>query len=132
MNKLGILVSCSALALVDACASTPQAQPQAVNVNSEEWKPPTDMELTWEDRGKHRYPETPLPSETPDQENQRYKDSLTKISETMSTERLQLIMAGDTYGYNSKYYKDLLHQFCQVDMLLDSRQDHHYKDYCKK
>lgn len=119
-------------ALATACAHNQQPQTQAVNTHTAEWQPPTDFEWSWQDQGKHRDPQTPTPTETPDQETQRYQQSLTHISAQFADEKLQLRFAEETYGKLSTYYRDLQRKFCETDMLLDTHGDHHLKDYCQK
>lgn len=117
-------------ALATACAHNPQPQTQAVNTHSAEWLPPTDFEWSWEDKGNHRVPQTPTPTETPDHESQRYLDSLTRINAQLADEKLQLRFAEEAYGKSSTYYHNLQGKFCEVDMLIDSKGDGHLKSYC--
>ncbi len=119
-------------ALATACAHNPQPQSQAVNTHSAEWQPPTDFEWSWQDQGKHRAPSTPEPTQSVDQEQQRYQDSVARINAQIADEKLQLRFAEETYGKPSTYYRNLQHKFCEVDMLLDTRGTHHPKDYCSQ
>lgn len=116
--------------LATACAHNPQPQTQAVNTHTAEWQPPTDFEFSWDDKGNHRVPTTPTPTTTTDREEQKYQESLNGIYDQMQDENLQLLMTEESHGKSSTYYRNLLHQLCQVDMLMDSKGNGHLKSYC--
>lgn len=117
-------------ALATACAHNPPPQTAAVNTNSPEWQPPTDFEWSWEDKGHHRAAATPEPTQTADQEQKQYADSVARINAQIADEKLQLLMVEETHGKNSNYYRQVVKKFCVESTLLDSRTGHHDKDYC--
>jgi hypothetical protein len=64
-------------------------------------------------------------------EQTKYEESVNRIEKEIREEGLQVQMYAAVYGSNSKEYKAFLKNSCSIDVLLDSRGDHHNKPYCK-
>lgn len=126
--NLNIVALTLVSSLACACAATPA--PTKMAVDPADYQPPTDMEFSLKGNDYHRIPTTPLPTETPEQEAQRYYTSVSEINRQIQTEKLILAMYIEQYGVHSKEYKAQLHKYCEVDMLLDTRSGHWEKPFC--
>ena len=95
--------------------------------------PPTDMEMAFNQKVAQDHAQSE--AELTAQEQQRYQDSLDKIEAQLGTERLNLQACWSVYGDHSKQCWELLkgtNGYCITDVVLDSRGDHHQKEFCGK
>jgi hypothetical protein len=112
-------------ALACACASSPTPAPVVASS-----PPPTDMELTLQDKVAQDHALTQ--EETVRRDNQLYQESLNKIENQFNDEKLQMEMCGSVYSPRSTQCYALLKKFCQIDTIIDTHSGHHKKPYCDK
>lgn len=111
-------------ALTCACASSPTPVP----VTAHDSLPPTDLELTLQDKVAQDHALTQ--EETVRRDHKLYQDSLNDISNQFSDERLQMEMCGAVHSPRSVQCYALLQKFCEEDTVIDTHSGHHKKPYC--
>jgi hypothetical protein len=108
-----------------ACACASSHTPAPVAADS---PPPTDMELTLQDKldKDHQLTE----QETIVNDERLYRASLVDIDNRFNDEKLQMEMCGSVYGARSTQCYALLKHLCEVSMIIDTHSGHHKKLYC--
>lgn len=109
-----------------ACASPAVKQARVYDPN--DYKPPTDLELTVNDNQKVPSSERSYRDVT----RNEYQLSVDKIRQQMDNEMLVLQMCGEVHQDPSDYCYKVLKGFCTEDVLLDAKGDHHPKPYCTR
>ena len=111
------------------CSCVSATKPAPV-VAKEDYQPPSNFD--WDFQQKEEFERKLSDRELIAIEQDRYEESLVNIENQIQTEHLNLQMTASMYGEKSKQYLAMKSKYCEVDMLLDTRSDHHTKYFCKK
>ena|SRR5258708_533320 len=113
-----------ALMCLLSCSGSTTNRPTPIAVNSDDYRPPTDQEVSWNDK-REPAPERTL-REASDSE---YQKSIDKINQTFLDEQLLLQMCSEVHQYSSEC-AELRNDYCQLDTMIDARGGKHHKPYC--
>lgn len=111
--------------LLVGCASTTNGTPPSAHIDKQQYNPPVEIELTLSDRVRREH-------EAIVNEENAYNASIQKIDDKMSHEHLDYYMCiAVSEEPNKEDCKEKLKVYCKETMMVDTRQGHHEKPYCK-
>lgn len=109
-----------------ACASTTGTNQSVQPIDRTLYQPPVEVDITISDRVLRE-------REAVVKEEDAYNTSLKNIDDKMSRENLDYQMCSATSeAPDKKDCKEKLQQYCRENMMVDTRQGHHEKPYCRE